>query len=151
MPAHLCNYRAVAPRKKKAKIDDRASEPVLRFTRDHFWVRVEDDIAQLGISEIGQLKTGEILAIELPEVGERIERGEVCGELETSRTVQEIRSPVTGSVAASNPELEEQPSLANEDPYYEGWLLEVNLDDAGELDEMLSTDEYEDLVAEEEG
>ena len=133
-----------------AKAHDNTSEPVLRFTEDHFWVRVEDDVALFGISEIGQLKAGEILAIELPDIGERVECGEVCGEIETARTVLEIRSPITGSVAAVNSELEEQPSLANEDPYSEGWLFEVTLDDLGELDDLLSSDEYEELVAEEE-
>lgn len=139
----------MASRKKRVTIDDRSSDPVLRFTDDHFWVRVEDDVAQFGISELGQRRAGEIVAVELPEVGERIERGEVCGELETARTVQEFRAPVSGTVAAINGELEEQPSLANEDPYYEGWLVEVELDDPSELDELLSTDEYEDLVADE--
>ncbi len=123
---------------------------MLRFTDDHFWVRVEDDLAQFGISELGQRRAGEFLAVELPDVGDRIERGEVCGELETSRTVQELRAPVSGTVAAINGELEEQPNLANEDPYYEGWLVEVELDDPDELDELLSTDEYEELVAAEE-
>ena len=124
---------------------------MLRFTDDHYWVRVEDDIAQFGISHIGQQRSGEFLAVELPDVGDRLERGEVCGEMETARTVQELRAPVSGTVAAINGELEEQPNLANEDPYYEGWLVEVELDDPDELDELLSTDEYEDLVADEEG
>lgn len=139
----------MASRKKRARIDDLSSGPVLRFTDDHFWVRVEDDLAQFGISEVGQLRAGEIVAVELPEVGERLERGEVCGELETVRTVHELKAPISGTVAAINGELEEQPSLANEDPYYEGWLVEVEIDDPSELDELLSTDEYEDLVADE--
>jgi len=137
----------VASRKKKPGAEERSNGPLLRFTDDHFWVRVEDDVAQFGISDVGQQRAGEILAVELPEVGERIERGEVCGELETSRTIHELRAPVSGTVAATNGELEEQPNLANEDPYYEGWLVEVELDDPSELDELLSTDEYEDLVA----
>jgi glycine cleavage system H protein len=150
MTPDLCNYRAVASRKKKRSAEDHAAEPVLRFTEDHFWVRAEDDFAQFGISEIGQLRAGEILAVELPEVGDRLERGEVCGELETSRTVQEFSAPVSGTVSAINSELEEQPNLANEDPYYEGWLVELELEDPSELDELLSTDEYEELVADEE-
>ncbi len=123
---------------------------MLRFTDDHFWVRAEDNFAQFGISEIGQQRAGEIVAVELPEIGDRIERGEVCGELETARTVQEFTAPVTGTVTSVNAELEEQPNLANEDPYYDGWLVEVELDDADELDELLSTDDYEELIADEE-
>ncbi len=148
---HLCNYRAVAARKKKSSVEEASSEPVLRFTDDHFWVRAEDGSAQFGLSEIGQQRAGEIIAVELPDVGDRIERGEVCGEVETARTVQEFSAPVTGTVTAINGDLDEQPSLVNEDPYYEGWLIEVELDDADELDELLSTDEYEEIVAEEEG
>ncbi len=139
----------MAARKKNRKVKEAPPELVLRFTEDHMWVRAEDGAAQFGISEIGQLKAGEILAVELPDVGDRIEQGEVCGEFETERTVQEIKSPVSGRVDAVNPELEEQPSLANEDPYHEGWLVEVTLDEPSELDNLLSTDEYEELVADE--
>lgn len=139
----------MATRRKNGGAEERSEGPLLRFTDDHYWVRVEDDIAQFGLSHIGQQRCGEFLAVELPDVGDRIERGEVCGELETARTVQELRAPVSGVVAAINGELEEQPNLANEDPYNEGWLVEVELDDSSELDELLSSDEYEDLVADE--
>lgn len=134
--------------KKKIEAETADSEPLLRFTDDHFWVRVEDGCAQFGLAEIGQQITGEIVAIELPEVGDRIERGEPCGELETARTVQEFKAPVSGTVVTVNAELEEQPSLVNEDPYYEGWLVEVDLDDDAELEELLSTDQYEEMIAE---
>jgi len=138
----------VTRHKKKIEAETADSEPLLRFTDDHFWVRVEDGCAQFGLAEIGQQITGEIVAIELPEVGDRIERGEPCGELETARTVQEFKAPVSGTVVTVNAELEEQPSLVNEDPYYEGWLVEVDLDDDAELEELLSTDQYEEMIAE---
>ncbi len=141
----------MARRKKKPTAEAADSGPVLRFTEDHYWVRSEDGCAQFGISEIGQLVAGEIVAIELPDVGDRVERGEPCGELETARTVQEFKSPLTGTVIAINSELEEQPSLVNEDPYYEGWLVELELDDNDELDDLMSTDEYEEMVADQEG
>ncbi len=147
MERDLCNYRAVASRKKKTPEEaDPSAGTVLRFTDDHYWVRAEDTLAQFGISEVGQLRIGEIVAIDLPDVGDRIERGEVCGELETTRTVHELSAPVSGTVTATNGELEEQPDLANEDPYHEGWLVEVELDDPDELNELLSTDEYEELI-----
>jgi len=138
----------VALRKKKTKVETADPGPLLRFTDDHFWVRVEDGCAQFGLAEVGQQITGEIIAIELPEVGDRIERGEPCGELETARTVQEFKAPVSGTVTAVNTEIEERPSLVNEDPYYEGWLVEVDIDDDGELEELLSTDQYEEMIAE---
>jgi glycine cleavage system H protein len=120
---------------------------VLRFSKDHLWVRAEADRAQIGISDQGQDAIGEIIAVELPDVGDSIERGETFGELESVRTVQELISPVNGTVRAVNGDLEDHPALANEDPYHEGWLIEIELDDEGELESLLATEEYEDYVA----
>jgi glycine cleavage system H protein len=136
----------VAKQRKKIKRES-SSEPVLRFSEEHLWVRVEDERAQMGISEIGQRTIGEILAVELPDVGEKIEFGEPFGEFETVRTVHELIAPVSGTVVAINSELEDQPELANEDPYYEGWLIEVELNEESELDDLMATEEYEEFVA----
>jgi glycine cleavage system H protein len=120
---------------------------VLRFSRDHLWVRAEADRAQIGISDQGQDAIGEIIAVELPDVGDSIEKGETFGELESVRTVLELISPVNGTVRAVNDDLEDHPALANEDPYHEGWLIEIELDDEAELESLLATEEYEDYVA----
>ena len=120
---------------------------VLRFSDDHLWVRAEADRAQIGISDQGQDAIGEIIAVELPDVGDTVEKGETFGELESVRTVQELISPVNGTVRAVNSDLEDHPSLANEDPYHEGWLIEIELDDENELESMMATEEYEDYVA----
>lgn len=136
----------MAKQKKKTQRES-SSEPVLRFSEEHLWVRVEDDRAQMGISETGQRTIGEILAVELPDVGEKIELGEPFGELETVRTVHELIAPVSGTVVAINSELDDQPELANEDPYYEGWLIEVELAEESELDDLMATEEYEEFVA----
>jgi glycine cleavage system H protein len=120
---------------------------VLRFSDDHLWVRAEADRAQIGISDQGQDAIGEIIGVELPDIGDAVEKGETFGELETVRTVQELISPVNGTVRAVNGDLENQPSLANEDPYHEGWLIEVELDDEGELESLMAVEEYEDYVA----
>jgi len=120
---------------------------VLRFSDDHLWVRAEADRAQIGISDQGQDAIGEIIGVELPDIGDAVEKGETFGELETVRTVQELISPVNGTVRAVNGELENQPSLANEDPYHEGWLIEVELDDEAELESLMAVEEYEDYVA----
>lgn len=134
------------PKQKKQR---RESDPVtvLRFSGNHLWVRAEADRAQLGISDQGQDAIGEIIAVELPDVGDSIERGEAFGELESVRTVQELIAPVTGVVRAVNGELEDHPSLANEDPYHEGWLIEVELADDGELEDLMATEDYEEFVA----
>lgn len=131
------------PKKKKAA----APDTVLRFTEDHFWVRAEADRAQIGISDYGQDEMGEMIGIELPDVGDRIEQGEPFGEIESVRTVQDLIAPITGTVLAVNGELEDHPSLANEDPYHEGWLIEVELADEDELDELMASEDYDELVS----
>lgn len=123
---------------------------VLRFSSDHLWVRADANRAQIGISDHGQAAAGEIIAVELPEIGDAIETGEPFGEIESVRTIQELRAPVSGTVIAANGELEDHPALANEDPYHEGWLIEVELSDEDELEELLRSEDYEELVARDE-
>ena len=132
--------------KQKLK-KEAASAPILRFTEDHLWVRVEGDRAQIGISDYGQEDIGEIIAVELPDVGDVIEKGEPFGELESVRTVLALIAPIGGKVRAVNGEIEDHPSLANEDPYHEGWLIEVETSDESELEGLLASEDYEDLLA----
>ena len=122
---------------------------VLRFSREHLWVRVEADRGQIGISNYGQGLFGELIGIELPEIGDRIERGEPFAQVESSRTLYELVAPLNGTVVSANTELEQSPSLANEDPHHEGWLIEVEIEDDGELDDLMGPEEYEEFVAEE--
>lgn len=124
----------------------RASETILRFTPDHLWVRSQDGHARLGLSDHGQHDLGEIIALELPDVGEALERGAVFGELESVRTVLELTAPVSGRVTAVNADLEDYPASVNEDPYHEGWLIEITLQNESELEKLLTPDDYEDSV-----
>ncbi|MBI4516989.1 MAG: glycine cleavage system protein GcvH [Deltaproteobacteria bacterium] len=119
---------------------------ILRFSEDDLWVRGESDRVEIGLSDHGQSKLGEIIAVELPEVGSAVECGEPFGELESVRTSLELDSPVTGTVVSVNAELMENANLINEDPYHEGWLIEVALRDESELEALLGADEYEELV-----
>lgn len=135
------------PKPTRSRKQESEVATVLRFSDDHLWVRAEADRAQIGISDQGQDAIGEIIGVELPDIGDAVEKGETFGELETVRTVQELISPVNGTVRAVNGELENQPSLANEDPYHEGWLIEVELDDEAELESLMAVEEYEDYVA----
>ncbi|HSD10991.1 MAG TPA: glycine cleavage system protein GcvH [Candidatus Binatia bacterium] len=121
----------------------------LRFTRDHLWVRIDGRQARIGLSEHGQVTLGEIKAVELPEIGDAVERGEAFGELESLRTVAELFAPVSGTVTAINTDLEDSPSLVNDDPHHDGWLVEVDLSDPDELDELMSAEQYEALVDDE--
>jgi glycine cleavage system H protein len=119
----------------------------LKFTEDHLWIRVEGKRAQVGISEYGQGELGEVIAVEMPEVGDEIERGEPFGEVESVRTVSELISPLTGTVTAINGELEDQPRIVNEDPLHEGWLVEIEMTDDSELEDLMDLDEYEEFAA----
>jgi glycine cleavage system H protein len=120
----------------------------VRFSQDHLWVRVDGHQARIGLSDHGQSALGEVKAVELPEVGDPVERGEAFGELESHRTVTELLSPVSGIVTAINIELADSPSLVNDDPHHDGWLVEVDLSDPAELEDLMSSEQYEALVSE---
>lgn len=120
----------------------------LKFTKDHFWVRVEGRHARIGLSEQGQTELGEIQAVELPDVGETLEQGESFGEVESRKTLADLVAPVTGTVIAINTDLDDSPSLVNDDPHDEGWLVEVDLARPSELEDLMDSDEYDELVAE---
>jgi glycine cleavage system H protein len=119
----------------------------LKFTQDHLWIRIDGERAQIGLSDYGQGDLGEVIGVELPEIGDELEKGQPFGEIESVRTVQELVAPVTGAVTEINLELEEQPTMINEDPYHEGWLVELQLRDEGEVDVLMDADEYEAFVA----
>ena len=119
----------------------------LKFTQDHLWIRVDGERAQIGVSDYGQGDLGEVIGVELPEVGDELEKGQPFGEIESVRTVLELVAPVTGAVTEINPEVEEQPTIINEDPYHEGWMVELKLRDEEEIDVLMDADEYESFVA----
>ncbi|HZR83456.1 MAG TPA: glycine cleavage system protein GcvH [Candidatus Binatia bacterium] len=119
----------------------------MKFSDEHLWVRIEGEVAHVGVTDFLQDKLGEIVSVNLPEVGEEIERGEPMGEVESAREVHELISPVTGVVVGINTDLEDQPILVNEDPYRDGWLLEVELRDDEELGELIEAEEYDELIA----
>jgi len=121
----------------------------VKFTPDHLWVRADGRHARIGLSEHGQVVLGEVKAVELPEVGDALERGEAFGGVESRRTIAELTAPVSGTVVAINTDLEDSPSLVNDDPHHDGWLVEVDLDDPAELDELMNAEQYEALVGEE--
>jgi glycine cleavage system H protein len=119
----------------------------LKFTEDHLWIRVEGTKAQLGVSDYGQTELGEVIAVEIPDVGDEMEKGEPFGEIESVRTVTELISPLSGSVTAVNGELEDHPRIVNEDPLHEGWLIEIELADETELEYLMDLDEYEEFAS----
>ncbi len=118
----------------------------LYYSQDHTWVRIIGNRGTLGITNFAQQEMGEIIYTELPDEGAQVEQGDVFGTLESSKTVAELISPVSGEVISSNKDLEEEPSLINDDPYGKGWLLVLELDDPNELQELYNAVEYEDFL-----
>lgn len=118
------------------------TEKEVKVSKQHVWVGAEDRHVHLGLTNYIQGALGSVLSVELPDVGDTIEEGEVFAEIESASTVHELVSPVTGRVMAVNPMLEDHPAIINEDPYSEGWLIEVRLKNEDELDSLMDMDEY---------
>lgn len=118
------------------------AEKEVKVSEQHVWVGVEDQHVQLGLTNYIQSALGAVISVELPDIGDKIEEGEVFAEIESVSTVHEVISPVTGTVLSVNPHLEDHPAIINEDPYSDGWLIEVRLRDQSELDALMDMDEY---------
>jgi glycine cleavage system H protein len=114
----------------------------LFYSEEHEWVRVEDDVAIVGITDFAQDQLGDIVYVDLPEVGSTIDVGSVVGELESTKSVSDVYSPVSGEVIAVNPELEGSEELINSDPYGEGWLFKVRLGAGEPTEGLLSAEQY---------
>ena len=118
----------------------------LQYTEEHEWVLVEDDIATVGITDYAQSELGDVVYVELPQVGDLVQQMEPFGTIEAVKTVADLFAPVSGEVIEVNTLLEESPHLVNEDPYGEGWLIKVKMSDPSELENLLSAEEYSNLV-----
>ena len=118
-----------------------------RYSRDHFWVRPEGNEALIGLSDYLQTELGEAIFIDLPDVEDDIEIAGTFGIIESNRAVSDMTAPVTGTVMEVNLDLERGPELINEDPYEEGWLIRVRLDDPQQIDSLMTPEEYEDYIA----
>ena len=110
----------------------------LKYTDDHEWVSVKDDVAIIGITDFAQSELGDIIFVEFPDTGMSINQKDSIGTLEAVKTVADIYSPVTGEVIEINDNLESSPELINEDPYEEGWILKIKISNKDELDGLLS-------------
>lgn len=115
---------------------------MLKVSQEHVWIGIEDQHVFFGLTNYGQSELGQIISVDLPDVGDKVERGEPFGEVESTSTVSELIAPVSGTVLAINPELENHPSVINEDPYSEGWMIEVRLKDDSEIKSLMDMDEY---------
>ena len=121
---------------------------VVKVSEQHVWVGIDDLHVHLGLTNYIQGELDRVISVELPEVGDKIEKGEAFAEVESVSTVHELIAPVSGTVLSVNSSLEEHPAVINEDPYNEGWLVEVRLKNEAEIDSLMDMDEYYHFVFE---
>jgi glycine cleavage system H protein len=118
----------------------------LKYTSDHEWVMIQNDRAKVGITDYAQDALGDVVFVDIPEVGKRVTVGETVTEVESTKSVSDIYAPLEGEIIEINQELDDSPELLNEDPYGEGWIFILELNDAASIDNLLSAKEYRELV-----
>ncbi|MEO8207541.1 MAG: glycine cleavage system protein GcvH [Chloroflexota bacterium] len=119
----------------------------LRYTKDHEWVRLDGDIATVGITDYAAEQLGDVVYVELPDAGRTLERHATFGVVESVKAVSDLFAPLSGEVVEANPALAAEPELANSDPYGAGWMIRIKLGDPGEVDDLLDGAAYEKLTA----
>ena len=119
-----------------------------KYSDQHEWVIVEDDTATVGITDYAQDQLGEVVFVDLPTEGDAVTAGDTFGEIESVKSVSELFAPVTGEIVAVNDALSDSPETVNQDPHAEGWMIKVRLEDPSELDELMSSEDYEAFVSE---
>ncbi len=120
----------------------------LFYTESHEWVQIDGEIVTIGITDYAQSELGDVVFVEVPDVGEAVKREESFGTIEAVKTVEDLLSPATGEVVEANESLGDHPELMNKDPYGAGWIIRIRAEDPGELDELLNASEYRDLLGE---
>ena len=118
----------------------------LKYTKDHEWIRVEENFGYIGITDFAQGELGDVVFVEIETKGENLDKEEVFGTIEAVKTVSDIFMPISGEVLEVNPKIEDNPELVNKDPYGEGWLVKISITDFSELDELLTPEQYNDLI-----
>jgi glycine cleavage system H protein len=118
----------------------------LKYTKDHEWIRLEGDVAYIGITEFAQRELGDIVYIDINSLGNEVSKDAVFGTVEAVKTVSDLFMPVTGTVAEVNPLLDSQPELVNSDPYGDGWMVKITPANATDVESLLSADEYSKLI-----
>ena len=118
----------------------------LKYTQDHEWVRVEGNVAVVGITDFAQGELGDVVFVEIETEGEELEKGETFGTVEAVKTVSDLFMPVGGTVTKINEVLADEPEIVNKDPYGAGWMIKVEIKDAAELDDLMSAEEYQKML-----
>ena len=120
----------------------------LRYTKEHEWVKVEENTAVIGITDFAQNELGDTVFVELPEVGDEVSLDQPFGSVESVKTVSELYAPVSGTVVAVNEELSDSPELVNESPYETAWMIKVELSNPSEVEQLLTPDAYKEVISE---
>jgi glycine cleavage system H protein len=118
----------------------------LYYTESHEWIRIVGDVAIMGITDFAQHELGDIVYVELPDVGKKVSSGEPCGSIEAVKAVEDIITPLSGRVESRNTDLEDSPDLMNKSPYEDGWLIKIKATNLDELENLLSAAEYQKIV-----
>lgn len=119
----------------------------LKYTKEHEWVRVEGDFAFVGVTDFAQSELGDIVFVEIETEGEEVAQDDIFGTVEAVKTVSDLFMPISGEVLEFNHTLEDEPQKVNEDPYGEGWMIKVKVEDSSQIDALLSAEEYKALIA----
>ena len=122
-----------------------------RYAKSHEYIHVEGDVGTIGITDYAQKELGDVVFVELPQVGSQLEMGDELGSIESVKAVSELFSPVTGEVIEVNEALAEKPELVNTDPYGDGWMVKIRLGAADEADELMNAEEYDEYIEKESG
>lgn len=130
----------------KQKIKEMNIPADLKYTKDHEWLKVDGDVATVGITDFAQNELGDIVYVEIETEGETLDKEEVFGSVEAVKTVSDLFMPVGGEIIEFNEDIEGAPESVNEDPYGKGWMVKIKLSDVSEVDSLLSADDYKALI-----
>ena len=119
----------------------------LRYTKDHEWLRLEGDIATIGITDFAQRELGDIVYVEVETVGKELDAGDVFGTVEAVKTVSDLFLPVSGTITELNPALANAPELVNNDPYGEGWMVKMKINKSADINTLMDVEAYEHIVS----
>ncbi|MGJ8759526.1 glycine cleavage system protein GcvH [Polaribacter sp. R2A056_3_33] len=118
----------------------------LKYTKDHEWIKVEGDVATVGITEFAQGELGDIVYVDVDTLDDTVEEGDVFGSVEAVKTVSDLFMPLSGEVIEFNEELEEEPELVNSDPYGKGWMIKIKISDSSQINDLLDAAAYQELI-----
>ncbi|MDA9161595.1 glycine cleavage system protein GcvH [Crocinitomicaceae bacterium] len=118
----------------------------LKYTKDHEWVKIEDNVATIGVTDFAQSELGDIVFVEIETLDEELDAEEVFGSVEAVKTVSDLFMPIGGSVIEVNENIESSPELVNSDPYGEGWMIKIEIKDVSEIENLLSSEDYSNLI-----